>query len=72
MNREKNGLDEFGLRGYAHVDASPGRTPTTFTILAAVPAALLTAMYFYERRRPTPLRARAARSTLVNALRGRR
>ena len=44
----------------------------TFTILAAVPAAILTAMYLYERRQPTPLRARAARSTVVNALRGRR
>ncbi|UPT74686.1 MAG: hypothetical protein M0D55_02875 [Elusimicrobiota bacterium] len=45
----------------------------TFTILAAVPAALLTAMYFYERRaNSTPHRARAAKSTLDNALRGRR
>jgi hypothetical protein len=44
----------------------------TYTILAAVPAAILTAMYLYERRDITPLRARAARSTLVNALRGRR
>lgn len=44
----------------------------TVTLLAAVPAAILTAMYLYERRRPVPLRARAARSTLNNALRGRR
>jgi len=44
----------------------------TVTLLAAVPAAILTAMYLYERRRPTPLRAHAARSTLNNALRGRR
>ena len=44
----------------------------TFTILAAVPAAILTAMYFYERREAVPLRARAARSTVVNTLRGRR
>ncbi len=44
----------------------------TFTILAAVPACLLTAMYLYERREATPLRARAAKSTLDNALRGRR
>ena len=44
----------------------------TFTLLAAVPAAILTAMYLYERRRPSPLRARAAKSTLDNALRGRR
>jgi len=44
----------------------------TFTLLAAVPAAILTAMYLYEKRRPAPLRARAARSTLDNALRGRR
>lgn len=44
----------------------------TFTILAAVPAAILTAMYLHERRGPLPLRARAARSTLDNALRGRR
>lgn len=45
----------------------------TLTILAAVPAALLTAMYLFESRaNPTPLRARAARSTLQNALRGRR
>lgn len=45
----------------------------TYTILAAVPAALLAAMYIYETRaNPTPLRARAAKSTLDNALRGRR
>lgn len=44
----------------------------TFSLLAAIPAAILTAMYLYERRAPVPLRARAARSTLVNALRGRR
>lgn len=43
-----------------------------FTILAAVPAAILTAMFLYERREAIPLRARAARSTLDNALRGRR
>lgn len=41
-------------------------------VLAAVPAAVLTAMYLYERRGPAPLRARAAKSTLDNALRGRR
>ncbi len=44
----------------------------TFAILAAIPTVLLTAMYLYERRDPLPLRARAARSTLDNALRGRR
>lgn len=44
----------------------------TFTILAAVPAAILTAMYLYERRKAFPLRARAAVSTRDNALRGRR
>lgn len=44
----------------------------TMTILAAVPAVILTAMYLYERREVTPLRARAARSTVDNALRGRR
>lgn len=46
----------------------------TFTLLAAVPAAILTAMYLYEQRRiaPMPLRARAARSTRDNAVRGRR
>ncbi|MDD5303142.1 MAG: hypothetical protein PHS14_08530 [Elusimicrobia bacterium] len=44
----------------------------TFTLLAAVPAAILTAMYLYERRAASPLRARAARSTLDNAIRGRR
>lgn len=44
----------------------------TFAILAAVPAVVLTAWYLYERREPMPLRARAARSTLDNALRGRR
>ncbi len=44
----------------------------TITLLAAVPAAILTAMYLYERRELTPLRARAARSTRDNALRGRR
>ena len=44
-----------------------------FTMLAAVPAALLTAMYLYERRfQAVPHRARAARSTRDNALRGRR
>ena len=42
----------------------------TFTLLAAIPAAMLTAMYFYERRQVAPLRARAARSTVINALRG--
>lgn len=44
----------------------------TYTLLAALPAAILTAMYLYERRREYPLRARAAKSTLDNALRGRR
>lgn len=46
----------------------------TFTLLAAVPAAILTAMYLYEQRRaaPLPLRARAARSTRDNAIRGLR
>jgi hypothetical protein len=45
----------------------------TYTILAAVPAAILTAMFLYERRGVwIPSRARAARSTLDNALRGRR
>lgn len=45
----------------------------TFSLLAAVPAAILTAMYLYEKRAsPLPMRARAARSTLTNALRGRR
>ncbi|MBI4060160.1 MAG: hypothetical protein HY403_01890 [Elusimicrobia bacterium] len=44
----------------------------TFTLLAAVPAAILTAMYLYERRAGMPIRARAARSTVINALRGRR
>ena len=42
---------------------------TTFTFLAALPAAMLAAMYLYERRGASPLRARAAKSTLVNALR---
>lgn len=45
----------------------------TFTLLAAVPAAILTAMYLYERREPPVfLKARAARSTRDNAIRGRR
>ena len=44
----------------------------TFTLLAAIPAAILTAMYLYERRTTSPLRARAAVSTRDNALRGRR
>jgi len=45
----------------------------TFSLLAVVPAAILTALYLYERRSsPLPLRAKAARSTLTNALRGRR
>ncbi len=44
----------------------------TLTFFVAVPAVLLTAMYLRERRRTFPLRARAARSTLDNALRGRR
>jgi len=44
----------------------------TFTLLAAVPAVILTAMYLYETRRPAPLKAVAARSTLDNAIRGRR
>lgn len=43
----------------------------TLTLLAA--AAILTAKIIYDRRRPLlPLKARAARSTLNNALRGRR
>ena len=42
----------------------------TFTLLAAIPACLLAAMYLYERREAAPLRARAARSTVVNTLRG--
>ena len=42
------------------------------TLLAAVPAAILTAMYLYERSQASPLRARAAVSTRDNALRGRR
>lgn len=45
---------------------------TTFTLLAAVPAAMLAAMYLFERRDSSPLRARAAKSTLVNALRRQR
>jgi hypothetical protein len=45
----------------------------TYSLLAAIPAALLTAMFLYERRSGgVPCRARAARSTLDNALRGRR
>jgi len=45
----------------------------TFTLLAAVPAAILTALYLYERRsQPVLIRARAARSTRDNAVRGRR
>ena len=44
----------------------------TITLLAAVPAAILTAMYLYERRDASPLKARAAVSTRDNALRGRR
>ena len=44
----------------------------TYSLLAAIPAALLTAMFLYERRAGVPCRARAARSTLDNALRGRR
>jgi len=45
----------------------------TYTLLAAIPAAILTAMFLYERRTGfVPSRARAARSTLDNALRGRR
>ena len=45
----------------------------TLTLMAALPAvALLSALYLYKRRDPSPLRARAARSTLENALRGRR
>lgn len=44
-----------------------------FYLLAVVPAAFLTAMYLYERREtPLPLSAKAARSTLANAIRGRR
>ena len=45
---------------------------TTYTLLAALPAAMLAAMYLIERRGPAPLRARAAKSTLVNALRRQR
>ncbi|MEK7388746.1 MAG: hypothetical protein AAB036_03520 [Elusimicrobiota bacterium] len=45
----------------------------TFAILAGVPAILLAAMYLVERvENLRPLRARAARSTLENALRRRR
>ena len=44
----------------------------TLTLLAAVPAAILTAMYLYERHLSSPLKARAAISTRDNALRGRR
>ena len=45
----------------------------TFTLLAAIPAAILTAMCLYERRaRVLPLKAVAARSTRDNAIRGRR
>ena len=45
----------------------------TYSLLAAIPAALLTVMFLYERRTAAvPCRARAARSTLDNALRGRR
>ena len=44
----------------------------TFTLLAAIPAAILTAMYLYERRETSPLRARAAVSTRDNAVNGRR
>ncbi len=43
----------------------------TITLLAAVPAALLTVMYLFERKEPEPLRARAARSTLRAAIRRR-
>ena len=43
----------------------------TFTLLAAVPAALLAMMYLYERKEPEPMRARAARSTVRAALRRR-
>ena len=43
----------------------------TLTLLAVIPAAFLTALYWYEKRGPAPLRARAARSTLQNALRRR-
>ena len=42
----------------------------TLALLAAVPAVMLTVMFFVERvENPRPLRARAARSTLQNALR---
>ena len=44
----------------------------TFTFLAVVPAALLAAMYLYERKEPEPMRARAARSTLRAAIRRNR
>ena len=66
------GLDEIEFRGYAPStsDFVSRRTPMTFTLLAAIPAAMLTAMYFYERREVAPLRARAARSTVINTLRG--
>ena len=68
------GLDGNGFRGYpaSTAEVISRRTPMTFTLLAAVPAVLLTVMYLYERREAVPLRARAARSTLDNALRGRR
>lgn len=41
----------------------------TLTLLAVVAAALLAAMYLYERREPRIFRARAARSTLREAIR---
>ena len=45
-------------------------THMTLALLAVVPAVMLTVMFFVERvENPRPLRARAARSTLQNALR---
>lgn len=44
----------------------------TFILLAAVPAAILTAMYLFERRAAYLLSARTAVSTRDNAVNGRR
>jgi hypothetical protein len=41
----------------------------TLALMAAVPAVVLTAAWLYEKKFPTPLRARAARSTINAALR---
>ena len=40
----------------------------TFALLAGVPAVMLTAMYLFERRQASPLRARAGKATLRAAL----